>query len=96
MDTYTCTVTELPTVKDFMTKCNGVYIIILLYSIKMLMTSSGQGCLVANLVPLVRAVPPVSSIFLINLSRSLADQGFFSEIHAYCPILPYFYLVCNV
>ena len=29
----TRTVTELPTVKGFMTKCNGFYIIILLYSI---------------------------------------------------------------
>ena len=29
---WTHTVTELPIVKDFMTKCNGVYIIMLLYS----------------------------------------------------------------
>ena len=30
---WTHTVTELPTVKGFKTKCNGCYIIILLYSI---------------------------------------------------------------
>ena len=29
----TCTVTEFPNSKKFITKCNGVYIIILLYSI---------------------------------------------------------------